>query len=155
MTAANAYPPLRREVRVACDRDTAFDLFTAHIGAWWPMRTHSVYGEEATVAFENGQVIERLGDRETVWGTVLEWDRPAGFGMTWHPGNPPEQATEVHVGFADAGTGTLVTLTHVGWDRRGDADRARAGYEVGWPIVLGEYEQHAALAQRGSANPVT
>ena len=35
--AASAPPgavaPIRREVRVQCDADTAFELFTAHLGA--------------------------------------------------------------------------------------------------------------------------
>ena len=47
-----AVAPVRREIRVACDVDTAFELFTAHIGTWWPLGTHSVFGARASVAFE-------------------------------------------------------------------------------------------------------
>ena len=60
--------PLRREVRVGCDVDTAFELFTAHITAWWPLGRHSVFGAGASVAFEDGVLVERLGSRSAVWG---------------------------------------------------------------------------------------
>lgn len=36
--------PVRREIQVSAPVDTAFALFTAHITAWWPLGTHSVYG---------------------------------------------------------------------------------------------------------------
>jgi uncharacterized protein YciI/uncharacterized protein YndB with AHSA1/START domain len=132
--------PLRREVRVRCDQATAFELFTAHIGAWWPLRSHSVHGSQASVAFEDGRLVERVGTTADVWGTVLAWDRPRGFRMTWHPGHPPEPATEVAVSFEPDGEGTLVTLVHSGWERlplEGYAPREE--YEHGWPVVLGHF----------------
>ena len=134
--------PLRREVRVRCDVDTAFELFTAHLGAWWPLGTHSVFGAQASVAFEDGVVVERHGVEKAVWGTVLRWDRPNGFAMTWHPGHGPERATEVAVEFEPDGDGTLLTLTHTGWERLTEPEAARAEYDRGWPLVL------AHLAQR-------
>ena len=128
--------PLRRQVRVRCDTDTAFELFTAHLGAWWPLDTHSVFGARGSVAFEDGVVVERHGAESAVWGTVLRWDRPTGFAMTWHPGHGPERATEVAVHFAPDGDGTIVTLTHSGWERLAEPDAARKEYDRGWPHVL-------------------
>jgi uncharacterized protein YciI len=136
MSTTPAIAPVRREIRVACDPDTAFDLFTAHIGAWWPLGTHSVFGSRATVAFEDGVLVERLGRDRAVWGAVLDWNRPTGFRMTWHPGQGPERATEVEVAFAGDGDGTLVTLTHVGWEHLAEPEAARAEYDRGWPGVL-------------------
>ena len=131
-----AVAPIRREVRVQCDADTAFELFTAHLGAWWPVGTHSVFGAQGSVAFEDGVVVERLGAQHAVWGTVLAWNRPTGFSMTWHPGQGPERATEVAVSFESDGDGTLVTLTHSGWERLAEPTAARAEYNGGWPHVL-------------------
>jgi uncharacterized protein YciI len=134
--AATRITPVRKEVRVVCDPATAFDLFTAHIGAWWPLGTHSVHGARASVAFEEGRLVERIGTEAAVWGTVLEWDRPQGFRMTWHPGHGPDRATEVAVTFAADGAGTVVTLVHAGWERLADPTAAREEYDRGWPGVL-------------------
>jgi hypothetical protein len=59
------------------------------------------------------------------------------------------------VAFPQGRDGTVVTLTHSGGERRDDADRARAGYETGWPIVLRRSEQQAAIEQSGRANSLT
>ena len=126
-----------------CDTDTAFELFTAHLGAWWPVGTHSVCGAQGSVAFEDGVVVERLGARHAVWGTVLSWDRPGGFSMTWHPGQGPERATEVSVAFEPDGDGTLVTLTHTGWERLAEPEATREEYNSGWPHVLAGFGQLA------------
>jgi hypothetical protein len=45
-------PPVRREILVDADPQTAFEVFTAQIGRWWPLAELSVYGADATVAFE-------------------------------------------------------------------------------------------------------
>jgi uncharacterized protein YciI len=131
--------PVRREVRVECDPATAFELFTAHIGSWWPLGTHSVHGARASVAFEEDRLVERIGSDSAVWGTVLAWDRPRGFRMTWHPGHGPERPTEVAVSFAEDGAGTMVTLVHTGWERLANGVEAREEYDHGWPDVLEEF----------------
>jgi uncharacterized protein YciI/uncharacterized protein YndB with AHSA1/START domain len=136
--------PVRREVRVGCDPATAFELFTAHISAWWPMARHSVFGAPASVAFEDGRLVERLGSEAAVWGTVLDWDRPRGFRITWHPGHGPERATEVAVSFAADGAGTTVTLVHTGWERLAEPQAARDEYNSGWPGVLAGFAQTSA-----------
>ncbi|GAA2166192.1 SRPBCC domain-containing protein [Pedococcus bigeumensis] len=142
-TPSTGHPiaPVRREVRVRCDADTAFELFTAHLGAWWPLGTHSVFGAEGSVAFEDGALVERRGSDTAVWGTVLHWERPVGFAMTWHPGQGPERATEVTVEFTQDGAGTLVTLTHTGWERLAEPQQARDEYDHGWPVVLSGYQR--------------
>jgi len=47
-------PPIRREVLVDAGTETAFDVFTAGIGRWWPVSGHSVHGAGGTVAFTGG-----------------------------------------------------------------------------------------------------
>lgn len=139
--AATSPPaPVRREIRVRCDQATAYELFTAHIGAWWPLATHSVFGAAASVAFEDGLLVERVAGQASVWGEVLSSNRPHGFTMTWHPGRGRDEATELELVFAADGDGTLVTLTHRGWERLGArAEEARADYERGWQVVLSGY----------------
>jgi hypothetical protein len=132
----NPVAPIVREVVVRGDQERAFTAFTEHIDAWWPKATHSVYGADATVSVEDGRVVERLGDREAVWGQLLDWDPPHGFRMTWHPGTDPDEATEVSVAFLDEGEDVRVRLTHTGWERRNAG--ARDSYVGGWAYVLGE-----------------
>lgn len=138
---SNPVAPIIREVSVRTDQDQAFAAFTDRIDAWWPKSTHSVYGVGATVAVEDGKVVERLGDQEAVWGEILDWDPPRGFRMTWHPGHDPDEATEVSVAFVPEGEDVRVRLTHTGWERR--SAEARESYVDGWAHVLGEFAQGA------------
>jgi hypothetical protein len=39
----SAVPPLRREILVDADPATAFEVFTARIGQWWPLAELSVW----------------------------------------------------------------------------------------------------------------
>jgi uncharacterized protein YndB with AHSA1/START domain len=83
-----------------------------------------------------------------VWGSLLEWNPPHAFAMTWHPGQPSEQATRVVVQFAAAAAGgTEVRLLHSGWEARGDrAIDARNSYDGGWQVVLAKYTERAREA---------
>ena len=136
--------PLVREVLVRTDQATAFALFTDRIGEWWPLASHGVFGEHATVAFEDGRLVERASSSATTWGEVLEWDPPRGFRITWHPGRDADEATQVAVTFVPEEAGQVrVRLVHTGWERRADAD-VRASYESGWTYVLGRYADATA-----------
>ena len=118
----------------------AFEVFTARIGDWWPLATHSVHGAGGSVAFAGGEIVERSAAGEvSVWGTVTRWEPPAAVAFTWHPGRPADRPTEVTVSFAAAGEQTLVTLEHSGWEAYADPAAARDEYEHGWPAVLDHY----------------
>jgi uncharacterized protein YndB with AHSA1/START domain len=138
--------PIRREVLVAVPPERAFDLFTGSMGRWWPMATHSVYGAGATVAFEQGRLVERLGDQSAEWGVVLAWEPPHLLRMTWHPGNPVEESTDLTVRFLPHDRGTRVELVHAGWERHALGEQAARNYGDGWPIVLGEFATVANTA---------
>jgi uncharacterized protein YciI len=137
--------PIRREVIVKTNPERAFALFTDEIGEWWPVQTHSVWA--GSVAFEGDALVERTADDETIWAEVLEWNPPLTFTMTWHPGSDPAEATQVRVDFTAHDDGTLVTLTHTGWENRSDGDAAASEYSEGWVHVLGLFaesiEEHA------------
>jgi uncharacterized protein YciI len=130
-------PPVHREIYVDSDPETAFDVFTAGIGRWWPLPGHSVYGEGGTVEFSGGVIVERSADgTEAVWGEITRWDPPSGLGFTWHPGRGSESAGHVEVTFTARQSRTLVALTHAGWEVYDDPEAARDEYDKGWPTVL-------------------
>jgi hypothetical protein len=135
-------PPVRREVVVDADPATAFEVFTGSIGTWWPLAELSVHGAGATVAFTDGELVERSADgQEAPWGSVTRWDPAVAVAFTWHPGRPEERAGHVEVTFTAAGDQTLVRLEHTGWERYDDPAEARAGYDQGWPGVLARYQE--------------
>ena len=141
MTTTATTNAITKQIRVDATPGTAFAVFTGRIGDWWPLERYSVFGGDATVAFEGDRIVERCGGEESVWGEVLAFEPAARVRFTWHPGpRNDEEPTEVEVTFAADGDGTLVTLVHSGWERLGEERRAgRAGYDDGWPRVLARY----------------
>lgn len=159
MTAGPAgIDPIRKTMHVPLDPARAFEVFTAEMGAWWPLATHSVGQADATgVTFEagpEGRIIEQLADGTTsMWGTVIEWEPPHRLRFTWHPGTPTAEATEVEVRFSGQGTGTIVELVHSEWERRPDGADARSRYDSGWEPVFRRYLARATAAST-SEHPV-
>jgi uncharacterized protein YciI/uncharacterized protein YndB with AHSA1/START domain len=153
-------PPLRREILVDTDPATAFEVFTAQIGQWWPLAEKSVFGADAAVAFDDGQIIERSADGQTdLWGTVTRWDPPRTLAFSWHPGGAP--TSYVEISFTAAADRTRVAVVHSGWEAYGDPAAARAMYDEGWPEVLDRLESAAhdtwvaLMHRRGPVAPVT
>ncbi|GAB3812321.1 hypothetical protein GCM10028820_05050 [Tessaracoccus terricola] len=131
--------PIVHEVHVPCSQEAAHRYFTAHLGSWWPLESHGEFGEEATVAFEGDEVVERLGREVSVWGEVLEHHPPSTLTFTWHPTRGADEATRITVTFTPDGDGTLVRLVHSGWDQIPDGAARREPYVSGWLMVLGRY----------------
>lgn len=149
---ANGTLPIHKTMTVPLPPERAFELFTARIGEWWPLATHSVGEDQAAgVAFGTGiggDIVESLADGTTsVWGTITGWDRPHRVAFTWHAGTPVAEATRIEVTFTSDGPGqTVVELVHSGWDSRPDGAAARAGYETGWDPVLSFYTRLATAS---------
>jgi uncharacterized protein YndB with AHSA1/START domain len=136
-----AIAPLLREVSVALPPARAFELFTSRVEAWWPMASHSVGGSSSrALRLDEDGFVETLEDGSNcVWGSVLAWEPPARLVTTWHPGQPADAATLVEVTFAPAGDGTVVRLTHSGWERveaPSGEPGTYGGYADGWSYVL-------------------
>ena len=141
-TKATRLEPVTRSVTVSWDQEAAFRRFTAEMGRWWPLRTHSVTeGKSLTCVFEEhvGGRIYEVGRDGTQydWGKVLEWDSPRRVKFTWHPGRDVSTAGLVELRFSKVAEGTRLDLTHSGWENFGQGvERARRGYRVGWGYVL-------------------
>jgi hypothetical protein len=138
--------PVKKTIQVNLNIEEAFNLFTQRIHTWWPLdEGHSVGGGNSeTCAIEGkegGRVYETLKDgTEAIWGTVQVFEPPYKFATTWHPGNPSELATYLEVHFTALDDGTVLELTHSGWEARGEeAQKYRDGYNSGWDFVLGEF----------------
>jgi uncharacterized protein YndB with AHSA1/START domain len=138
-------PPIQSSVRVSWTAQQAFERFTTGIGSWWPIASHSVGTRDSErVSLDprvGGEIVERIrGGKESVWGTVLEWNPPTHVTLAWHPGREPASATRVEVRFIPEAGGTHVLLTHSGWEALGAlAHTARRGYPMGWAYVLRLY----------------
>jgi Activator of Hsp90 ATPase homolog 1-like protein len=134
--------PIRREITVSTTAERAFDLFTAGIGNWWPLAGFSVFGDgDGVVAFEDGELVERSGDRRSVWAEVTHWEPPHSFALSWHAGSSVEQATDVRVTFTAVGDKTRVRIEHDGWHRRPEPEAAAREYGHGWPVILETFAQ--------------
>jgi hypothetical protein len=142
--------PVRKQLKVSLPVEKAFELFTAGIGTWWPMATHSVGEEQAKTCFfegwVGGRIMEVLKDgSQSEWGKVIVWEPFHRVSFHWYPGRTPDTAQEVTVTFSEIPSGTLVELVHVGWETLGEQALAqRNGYDTGWDYVLAKYIIQAA-----------
>jgi uncharacterized protein YndB with AHSA1/START domain len=144
-------PPVVKTVVVPASPERAFHRFTAEIGRWWPLGSHSIGQEDAlAVTMEpkvGGRIVETIrGKPDCEWGRITVWEPPARIAFTWHPGHEPSEAGEVEVTFAAEGAGTRVRLVHSGFERLGaKAKAARGAYNLGWPWVLGIYAEKRSV----------
>ncbi len=142
--------PVHKSVTVPIPPGRAFELFTGEIDSWWPLATHSVGLERASGVScgtsVGDRLVETLSDGTTaVWGSVVESDPPRRIIFSWHAGRAADDATRLELTFTAAGDGgTVVELTHSGWERWADGGTRAAGYSGGWAIVLARYVGAAA-----------
>ena len=140
---------VEKSVAVAVPVERAFEVFTAEIATWWPLRTHAVDTDNSETVVMEGRVGGRLYERapsgeEHVWGTLTAWEPPHRIVYSWHPGRGVETAQEVEVTFSAEGSGTRVDIRHSGWDVFGDRmDEIVADYDEGWDVVIGRYAEAA------------
>ena len=135
---------VRRSVTVDCAAEEAFRVFTADASSWWPVASHSLYGDTVKeVVFEQregGEVFELTETGEKGhWATVLAWEPPKRLLLAWEV-SPSVIGTEVEVRFLPEDDGTRVELEHRGWEHVAqDAPAKRDDYDSGWAYVLGQY----------------
>ena len=135
---------IRKTVLVDFTPEEAFDLFTARIASWWPVRTHSYGGGDVTDVvvepFVGGRVYEVTDAGEQSWANVLAWEPPGRFLLDWQIGEAC--GTEVEVTFRPEGPGSRVVLEHRGF---GAVD-PRGRYSGGWDVVLRTFVESSKKA---------
>jgi uncharacterized protein YndB with AHSA1/START domain len=140
----NAPEPIVLSVELPATPEAAFALFASRFSDWWPVATHSLSREKATVCrmqCESGGAVEELSPDGTRhrWGTVEICEPGHRLRFSWHPGREPDSAQWVDVSFEPVAHGSRVTLTHGGWEALGEiAPILQREYAAGWRIVLGE-----------------
>jgi uncharacterized protein YndB with AHSA1/START domain len=145
-----AISPIVKSITVDLPVEAAFRLFTEEASRWWPLRTHSVGGDNAVACYLEGRVGGRFYEvqndgSQSDWGTVQVWEPPNRLIVTFHPGRTPDFATEVEVEFQTKSGSTRVTLTHRGWERCSQEIQAeRSGYVKGWDYVFDSYGKQAS-----------
>ncbi len=140
--------PVRKSVHVPLDPDQAFAIFTDRIADWWPVDKHSLSANRLKKASNDleiephigGRILEACADGETrPWATVVVWEPGKRLTVSWYVGRPEEEATKVDIRFEAADGGTMLKLTHSGFEALGeDAQSTRDGYDQGWVGVLSE-----------------
>ena len=149
MTQETSERVVEKSVTVSVPVERAFEVFTAEIGTWWPLRTHAVDTERSETVVMEGRVGGRLFERaptgeEHVWGTLVAWEPPNRIVYSWHPGRGEETAQEVEITFGPEGEGTRVDIRHYGWEKLGDRlEETVASYNEGWDKVIAVYARAA------------
>ena len=131
----------RVSVLVEVEIDEAFRIFTEEIDEWWQRgHRYRVAGKRrGIIAIEpkvGGRLFERFdgddGPKVFETGKVLTWQPPTRLTFQWRAVNfAPTEVTEVDVVFHAQSNGTLVTVTHSGWDRIRPDHPARHGLQTG------------------------
>ncbi len=140
---------VRKSIVVNCSVEHAFRVYTERMSDWYPFEGHSLFDDSAQrVVFEGrvgGRVYEvSKSGEEGLWGTLIVWEPPHAFAMTWHPGRGEETAQELEIRFSAEGDATRVDVVHTGWERIGpDARERMADYEQGWGGVLARFAEAA------------
>ncbi len=145
--------PIVRTVEVKTPPAEAFALFTARMGAWWPMGRGTGKQPLVDVVMEprvGGRWFERDKDgAETQWGDVLAWEPPRRLLLAWRLDSQfhydPNFQTEVELTFSDGlDGGAVVTLEHRDLEKFGaDAERLAASLGGGWASRLQDYSNRA------------
>ena len=147
--------PVRKSIFVDASPETAFEVFTAGIGRWWP-KTHKI----GPADLDRPVIEPKSGGRwyeldtdgsECEIGKVVVWDPPARLLLIWQLTAAfkfdPDLVTEVEVNFTPEGSGTRVDLEHRNLERLGDtAEGFRQSIDSpgGWGGLLALYAEEAA-----------
>jgi uncharacterized protein YndB with AHSA1/START domain len=134
--------PIVHQVVVEHPTRDAFETFTEQVGGWWSIGDKNVLGPGSSVGFEDLALVERNQDSIAVWAEIVEWEPPGSVRLAFHPGAPPEDATDLRIVFTPVADGTQVTLEHIGWERMAGGEAARPQIEQGWAEVLDSYRAY-------------
>lgn len=145
--------PVLHSVEVKAPPARAFELFTSHMGKWWPKGKTLAPKPHADVVIEphpGGRWYERdIDGNEIQWGQVLAWEPPGRVLLGWQLDAQwhydPNFLTELELSFAAlAGGGTRVTLEHRNLERYGAHAEEYAGkLRGGWPTFVEHFARYS------------
>jgi uncharacterized protein YndB with AHSA1/START domain len=146
-------PPIVKTVIVECSLATAFDVFTAQIGQWYPLEHFSIKPAiDCRIEPHLGGRIYEIADdgQESLWGYVLEWNPPHRLAISWQARVSADEAQRVEISFRELDdTYTEVKLIHSGWENvKVDARAWRDKYDGGWVEIL--ERRYKAFADRAA-----
>jgi uncharacterized protein YndB with AHSA1/START domain len=133
-------PPIVKVVTVRCSLATAFRVFTADIGRWYPLAMYSILPavDCRLEPYVGGRLYE-IGDdgQETLWGRVLDWNPPHALALSWEARCSQEEAQRIDVTFRAVPDGAEVQLVHAGWEKLKVGGAAwRSKYDGGWVEIF-------------------
>ncbi len=145
--------PIVHSIQVKAAPARAFELFTSHMGIWWPKGQTVGKNPHTIIVIEpkpGGDWLERDDEgNETRWGKVLAWEPPSRLLLGWQLSTQwvydPQLLTEVELTFAPAANGgTIVTLEHRNLERFGaDAGDHVGKLNGGWPRQIANFLSYA------------
>jgi len=144
--------PVRKSIAVKAPQAKAFEVFTAHIGRWWPV-SHTLLKSPVKAT-----IIEpRVGGRwyqvgedgsECINGFVLGWFPSSKLILSWRLNSKfeiddaVESEVEIHF-IAEAPNATRVELEHRITALDGETIRVAVDAPNGWSAILAAYAQSA------------
>lgn len=135
--------PIRLERSLPVSPETAFAAFTERIGEWWDP-TYSADPATFTGAVvegrEGGRVYGRHSDLgEVAWGRVAAWEPGRRLAWSWTLAQDATHPSLVEVTFEPDEHGSLMCLSHGGWD----AHNARYRHKFGdWPRIVDGFVEY-------------
>jgi uncharacterized protein YndB with AHSA1/START domain len=151
---------VRKSLQVKAPQETAWRVFTASMGTWWPLARYKIGKAKAVDAVVEprvgGRWYERGDDGSTCdWGRVIVWEPPSRLVLTWDiDANFQYDAslnTEIEVRFIALGAAeTRVELEHRHLDRYGarrDEMRRIFDTEGDWGKLLELFARVATSGQ--------
>jgi len=118
---------VRASVAVAVPPAEAFEIFTSEIDRWWRRgpKFRAAGAQGGFIRLEpgvGGRLYESIdsptGPQVFEVGCVRVWQPPSRLAFSWRNANfSPTEITEVDIDFTASAAGTLITLTHRGWNR--------------------------------------
>ena len=134
--------PINQSITINAKPAKCFELFTTHIGNWWPKDQTLSKGPYKTLVIEpkvGGRWYETDStDKVLPWGDVLAWEPPHRVLLAWRLNTSfayePSLMTEVEITFQDLGGGkTQLALEHRDLEKLGkDSEKFVSMLSGGW-----------------------
>ena len=154
---AEPIAPIEETVALPLPPERAYAVFKDEFGAWWPGDyTYSGPGglQAISLGAAAGDLCTEIGPHgfRVDWGRMLDVEPSRRLRFLWQiaddrtPRPDPAASSEVEVVFEPDPGGSIVRLTHSGFERYGEGGvryRAEMAAEYGWPLIMAKFADHA------------